>query len=107
MQSARMPRNNEHGLITWDGRNPSIVELKGIPLDATVQGGDSVLTRGTSGRFPNDIFIGTVYSVKVKQGSPHHFIQLKLGIDLNAVFSVMLVKNKFKNELLKMEEVEK
>lgn len=107
MQSARMPRNNEHGLISWDGRDPFLVELKGIPLDAAVRGGDSVLTRGTSGRFPNDIFIGTVYSVQIKQGSPHHYIKVKLATDLNAVYSVMLVKNKYKEEILKMEEPEK
>ncbi|HLP12318.1 MAG TPA: rod shape-determining protein MreC [Flavobacteriales bacterium] len=103
MQSVRMPRNNEHGSVFWDGRDPNIVELKGIPLDASVRGGDSVLTRGTSGRFPNDIFVGTVYSFTLKQGSGHHYIKVKLGIDLNAVYTVMLVKNKFRNEIIKME----
>lgn len=107
MQSVRMPRNNEHGLIVWDGADPAIVELKGIPLDASVRGGDSVLTRGTSGRFPNDIFVGTVYSVGVKQGSPHHYIKVKLAMDFNAVYNIMLVKNKFKNEMIKMEEAAK
>ena len=104
MQSVRMPKNNEHGLIVWDGSNSSLVELKGIPLDATVHGGDSILTRGTSGRFPNDIFVGTVYSVNIKQGSPHHYIKIKLALDLNSVYHVLLVKNKFKNEMIKMEE---
>lgn len=107
MQSVRMSRNNEHGLITWDGRDPSLVELKGIPLDAAVHGGDSVLTRGTSGRFPNDVLVGTVYSVSVKQGSPHHYIRVKLGVDLNAVYNVMLVNNKFKDEIVNMEEAAK
>lgn len=104
IQSVRMPRNNEHGSIVWDGRDPSIVELKYIPLDATVRGGDSVLTRGSSGRFPNDIFVGTVYSVGQKQGSPHHYIKVKLGIDLNSVYHVMLVNNKLKSEIVHMEE---
>lgn len=103
MQSVRMSRNNEHGLIVWDGRNSDLVELKGIPLDATVRGGDSIITRGTSGRFPNDIFVGTVYSVSLKQGSPHHYIRVKLGVDFNAVYNVMLVRNKYKNEIQKAE----
>jgi rod shape-determining protein MreC len=103
IQSVRMPSNNEHGRVMWDGRDPSNIELQDIPLDATVRGGDSVLTRGTSGRFPNDIFVGTVYSVAVKQGSPHHYIKLKLGIDLNAVYAVLLVRNKFKQEIVNME----
>lgn len=104
MQSVRMTRNSEHGLVVWDGRNSNLVELKGIPLDATVRGGDSILTRGTSGRFPNDIFVGTVYSVRLKQGSPHHYIRVKLGVDFNAVFNVMLVRNKYKDEIIKTEE---
>ncbi len=103
IQSVRMPRNNEHGLIQWDGRDPSLLELKGIPLDAAVRGGDSVLARGTSGRFPNDVFVGTVYSVSVRQGSPHHYIKIKTGIDLNSVYNVMLVRNKFKEEIIKIE----
>lgn len=103
-QSVRMPRNNEHGTISWDGRDPSLIELKGIPLAATVHGGDSILTQGTSGRFPNDIFVGTVYSVGAQQGSSHHYIKVKLGIDLNAVYHVMLVENKFRDEIIKMEE---
>ncbi len=107
MQSVRMSRNNEHGLVVWDGRNSDLVELKGIPLDASVIGGDSVITRGTSGRFPNDIFVGTVYSVSIKQGSPHHYIRVKLGVDLNAVYNVMLVRNKYKKELIQTEEGEK
>jgi rod shape-determining protein MreC len=106
MQSVRLTTNNEHGLVVWDGRNPSIVELRGIPLDATVHGGDSLLTQGTSGRFPSDIFVGTVYSVGAKQGSPHHYIRVKLGIDLNAVYNVMIVKNRFKKEVLKIEEAQ-
>ncbi|HYG51620.1 MAG TPA: rod shape-determining protein MreC [Flavobacteriales bacterium] len=104
IQSVRMPRNNEHGSVFWDGRDPNLLDLKGIPLDANVRGGDSVLTRGTSGRFPNDIFVGTVYSVAVKQGSGHHYIKLKLGIDLNAVYTVMLVRNKFADEIKKLED---
>jgi rod shape-determining protein MreC len=107
MQSVRMSRNNEHGLVVWDGRNSDLVELKGIPLDAVVLGGDSIITRGTSGRFPNDIFVGTVYSVSIKQGSPHHYIRVKLGLDFNAVYTVMLVRNKYKKELQLTEEGEK
>jgi rod shape-determining protein MreC len=107
MQSVRMSRNNEHGLVVWDGRNSDLVELKGIPLDASVIGGDSVITRGTSGRFPNDIFVGTVYSVSIKQGSPHHYIRVKLGVDFNAVYNVMLVRNKYKKELQQTEEGKK
>ncbi len=105
-QSVRMSRNNEHGLVEWDGRDASLVELKGIPLDATVMGGDSILTRGTSGRFPNNIFVGTIYSKEIKQGSPHHYLRVKLGVDLNAVYTVMVVRNKYKNEIQQTEAIE-
>jgi rod shape-determining protein MreC len=105
-QSVRMPSNGEHGLIHWDGTNTRLLHLSGIPLDATVKGGDTVVTRGTSGRFPAGQLIGTVYSVTRKQGSGHHSIQVKLSQDLNTVYHAYIVKNKFQTELKKLEHQE-
>jgi rod shape-determining protein MreC len=105
-QGVRMPINNEHGLIKWDGKDSRYVELTGIPLDATVRGGDSVVTSGASGRFPEGIYVGSIYSVSRREGSPHHHIMLKLKANLNATYDVLLVKNKFKKELDTLERVE-
>jgi rod shape-determining protein MreC len=105
-QSVRMPSNNEHGLIHWQGADTRLMLLTGVPLDATVRGGDTVVTRGTSGRFPPGHLVGTVYSVTRKQGSGHHSIQVKLSQDLNTVYHVYVVKNKFIKEIMKLDSLQ-
>lgn len=105
-QSVRMPSNGEHGLIHWEGSNTRLMYLSGIPLDATVKGGDTVVTRGTSGRFPPGHLVGTVYSVSRKQGSGHHSIQVKLSQDLNSVYHVYVIKNKFMKEIMKLDSLQ-
>jgi rod shape-determining protein MreC len=102
-QSVRMPGNGEHGLVKWEGTSTQLVHLSGIPLDAPVKGGDTVVTRGTSGRFPEGQLVGTVYSVSRKQGSGHHYIQVKLSQPLNKVYHVYIVKNKFSREMNHLE----
>lgn len=96
--SVKLINTNEHGLIRWDGKAVNEVELTGITVDAKVENGDTIVTRGSSARFPENILVGTVTDVTQKPGSMHHHITVKLATDFNSIYNVYVIDNKFRAE---------
>jgi rod shape-determining protein MreC len=102
--SVMLRNSKEHGLIQWEGNNAREVLLTGVPMDATVNPGDTVVTRGASARFPENILVGRVKEVQQKPGSMHHHIIVELSTNFNALYHVYVVDNHFKQEQLELEQ---
>lgn len=96
--SVKLKNTNEHGLIRWDGKAVNEVELTGITVDAKVETSDTIVTRGSSARFPENILVGFVTDVEQKPGSMHHHITVKLATDFNSLYNVYVIDNKFGEE---------
>lgn len=102
--SVKVKRTHDHGLIKWEGIRNDEVVLSGITIDAPIQAGDTIVTRGNSAKFPEGIVVGTVRDVIQKPGSMHHHIVIALSTNFNSVYRVYVIDNKFSKEQLELEE---
>ena len=101
--SVKLQKTNDHGLINWEGIDDKTVVLKGITVDAPVEPGDTVVTKGSSARFPEGVLVGTVKEVYQKPGSMHHTIIVNLATDFSAVFHVYVIENHLRDEQMELE----
>lgn len=99
----RLKKTKDYGLISWDGRSQEIVLLNDIPVDVTVDIGDTVTTRGSGSRFPDNIIVGTVTEVNNENGNML-VIKVKLACNFSSVYYINVIDNKFREE---QEELEK
>lgn len=103
--SVKVKRTNDYGLIRWEGVNNKEVILSGITVDAPIEIGDTVVTRGNSPKFPENILVGIVKKLEMKPGSMHHHITVTLNTNFNSVYHVYVIDNKFKSEQEELENL--
>lgn len=101
--NARLKNNSRHfGTLEWDGENYNNVQLIGIPRQAVVKAGDTIITGGRSSIFPEGIPIGTVIDV---QGgtSITKVVHIKLFNDMSDIGNIYVIKNFDKKEIESLE----
>jgi rod shape-determining protein MreC len=69
------------------------VSLDMIPLDATVEPGDVVLTSGLGGNYPPNIFIGQVLSVQKRENALFQTATVQPIVDFTSINAVLVVVN--------------
>jgi len=101
--NARLKNNSDHfGTLEWDGKNYNNVQLIGIPRQAIIQTGDTIITGGRSSIFPEGIPIGTV--IDVQGGSSiTKVVNIKLFNDMSNISNIYVVKNFDKKEIETLE----
>lgn len=100
--SAKLKKSNFQGNLSWDGISPEACLLHEIPLNVSIQKGDTVITTGYSSIFPEGIMIGTIKEFNMKDGS-YYYIKLTLSCDLRKLSYVMVVSDLKKGELVKLQ----
>ena len=75
--SCRVGQEGNVAPLTWNGSNPSRLQLSDVPRYATVQTGDTIFTSGFDLRFPEGIPVGTVH--RIVQGSGDDFQTLEVA----------------------------
>lgn len=101
--SVKLPRNNEHWLLKWDGSDNEIVQLNGVTHDIDIQKGDTIVTRGNKGIFPENQLVGFVHEISVEDGKSTKNVNVRLSVDFGASYHVYIVKNFLKNEQSELE----
>ena len=86
------------GQIKWDGHDSGICQLHGITSDISIKGGETILTKGTNGVFPEGIIIGKIKNDFKNNGSLTLKINIELETNFNQLYKVYLVKNILKSE---------
>jgi rod shape-determining protein MreC len=81
MVSAKIKEKVNIGTVQWAGGDPYMVNLLYVPRHYSLSVGDSVLTNGYSGIFPEDIPIGIIYSIDLSNDAPFYNIKVKLAND--------------------------
>ena len=102
--SERLKSSNYFGILTWDGRNPSVAQLDDIPAHVKINVGDSVITRGSGTIFPPNIMVGTIKGSSKIEGTDFQAIEINLSVDFNNVTYVYVVRNKLKMEQQELEK---
>ncbi len=102
--SARLKKNSDHiGNLTWNGEDYNTVQLEGLPRQAKIEKGDTIITSGNSAIFPGGIPIGTAIDVSGGETSVNRIVNIKLFNDMSSIKNIYVVKNFDKLEIRKLE----
>jgi rod shape-determining protein MreC len=104
MISGVMKRTGYFGTIQWDGNNPDYINLNFIPRHVEPMMGDTIITSGYSGVFPEGILIGTIAKKQLDEGAPFHNLKVKLAQDFRKLSYVAIVKSNLLPELDSLEQ---
>ncbi len=102
--SATHKKSGYYGTLSWDGKDPTIVQLIDIPSLAPISVGDSIVTAGHSSIFPKGIPIGRVLSVNANTRDNSLLSQVKLFTDMQQLQHVYIIKNKDQVPIQQLEE---
>jgi len=92
------------GQIKWDGNDSEVCQLHGITSDIVLNGGETILTKGTSGVFPEGIVVGKIKNDFENNGSLTLKINVNLGVNFSQLHTVYLIKNILKTEQKSIEQ---
>lgn len=102
--SAKIKKNGYFGPLSWNGNAPDRVTLVDIPHHVKVSKGDTVITSGYGGVFPEGYLIGTIADFRLKGGN-YYEISVKLSNDFRKLNFVQVIQNRGKQEIDSIENV--
>lgn len=95
--SAKINRNENFGIIEWDGIDPDHVNLREIPIHVELFRGDTIVTSGYSAIFPSDIPVGVVSDYQLNEGNFYE-IRVRLLTNFRKLFHVNVIRNYYQQE---------
>lgn len=102
--SARVRSNQSIGTLSWEGGDPNEGLLNFIPQTSPLSLGDTVLSSGYSGVFPEDFMIGVVSRIKENQHTGFYNISVRFSTQFRSLDQVYLIKHQFRNEIDSLEQ---
>jgi rod shape-determining protein MreC len=102
--SPKIDSSNYFGSLKWDGMNSRYAQLTEINRFAPVATGQKVLTSGYSLHYPENIMIGKIAGIELKEGNNFYDIEVELSTDFASLSSVYIVQHLYKKELEALEE---
>jgi len=103
MVSGLMKRTGYYGTIQWEGKDADFISLKFIPRHVKPTAGDTIVTSGYSGIFPDGMLIGTVAEVSLREEAPFYDLKIKLSQDFRKLSYVSVIKSNLLHELDSLE----
>ncbi|MEO7309826.1 MAG: rod shape-determining protein MreC [Chitinophagaceae bacterium] len=91
------------GTLTWDGRNPSLLQLVDIPKSTKLTVGDTILTSNLSINFPPGLMVGTIAKFEEEKAGNSYIIQVKPGANFFSLQFVDAIENFFGKEQAELE----
>jgi len=79
--------------IQWDGTDPYLVDLLYVPRHYSLEIGDTVITNGYSGIFPENLPIGNIHSIDLSTDEPFFNIKVKLVNDFYKIAYVQVAES--------------
>lgn len=102
--SVMLKRSGTTGLLEWDGKNASMLQLKGIPKSTELKVGDTVLTSNISLNYPAGLMVGTIVKVEKEPDGNNYRLQIKPGTNFYSVDYVDVIENLFLKEQREIEQ---
>lgn len=102
--SAKLKKNNQKGILIWEGPNYRYGKLTDIPAHVDVKKGDTLVTSGNSLIFPEGLLIGFVDDFSMNKEGSYFHITVRFSADYNNLSYVSLVYNLYRNEQLQLEQ---
>jgi rod shape-determining protein MreC len=96
--SSKIKRTGHFGTIQWDGADPTLIDLHYIPRHVEPRVGDTVVTSGFNAVFPENVMVGVIQSVNLKDEDTFYSLKVELAQDFSKLAFVEVVRNALKDE---------
>lgn len=103
--SSKVKGSNTPGSLVWDGKDYRYINLEGFPRFEKFERGDTIITSGYSGIFPEGIIIGIVEDSKGQKDDNFLTLKVRLSTDFASLKDVLIIKNKNRQEHIELEKV--
>jgi rod shape-determining protein MreC len=100
--SAKIKKNGYFGPLSWNGNSTQHAMLVDIPHHVDVAEGDTIVTSGFGGVFPEGLMIGVIHSFRLKGGN-YYEIRVELSTDFRRLDYVQVIRNLPKPEIDSLE----
>jgi len=101
--SVQLQKSDHFGSLTWNGKDPNIVQLEEVPRLAPVTKGDTIMTNGRSLIFPKGIPVGVIEDFELDVNKSYYNINVQLFNDMTNIGYVYVIENNDKAELKELE----
>lgn len=91
--NASLKKSGDFGTIEWDGKDPRLLTLKGVPKSIEIKTGDTVLTSTYSFNFPPGYMVGTIAEVVTDKSTNFYVLKVKPGAKFYSLQQVFVVEN--------------
>lgn len=95
----KIAKNGAYGLLNWDGKKHNIGAIDGISSDIPLEKWSRVVTRGASGVFPPDLYVGKISNFQRDGAKSMWNIDLWYEEDFRKITNVYVVKSTVNKEL--------
>lgn len=102
--SCKVKDSNIPGSLVWTGEDYRYVNLEGFPRFEKFEKGDTIITSGYSGIFPEGIIIGQIEDSKGQSDDNFLTLKVKLSTDFSSLKDVLVIKNNNRNEIIELEK---
>jgi rod shape-determining protein MreC len=102
--SAKIKKNGYFGPLTWSGSSSYYATLVDIPHHVKISEGDTIVTSGFGGVFPEGYLIGTINDFRLKGGN-YYVIKVRLMNDFRKLNYVQVIQNYAKTEIDSLENI--
>jgi rod shape-determining protein MreC len=100
--SARLKKNDQGGIVSWDGRHFSTGTMKGIPGHIPLKMGDTVITSGQSIFFPEGLPIGYISGFRKNRSDNFYTVDIRFAVDFNSLTNVYIIRNLLAEEQINL-----
>ncbi|MFC5047364.1 rod shape-determining protein MreC [Aquimarina hainanensis] len=101
--NAGLKSSFHYGSLTWNGKNPNLVQLETVPRQAILNKGDTIITHGRSTIFPKGIGIGTIENFTLDQNKSYYLIDVRLFNDMTNIGFVYAIRSNDRTEIKTIE----
>lgn len=92
--SGKLLKGGETGTLNWDGKAPNILSLAGIPQNAKVAKGDTIISSGFSTSIPKGMMIGIIQEVIPDKSTNNFLIKFKSAANFYNLEYVYAIDNR-------------
>ena len=94
--SCRLAKNGDMGFLHWQGTSPHYAQLTDIARHVTVTEGDTVVTSGMTGLFPEGVSVGVIDRISISDGDTYYTLRVRLSTDFSSLKYVQIINNPLK-----------
>ena len=96
--SVKAMRTGISGSLIWDGKDYRYAQVIDMPVAYQFFQGDTIVTSGAGGDFPEGIPVGFVEDAQPEQGTGFYRVRVKLATEFNKLDHVYVIDNRFREE---------